>query len=304
MLVTTEGVDTEGAEQSVLRLANRAGAEIIVVDSIRTPFHLPSFGTASTEITYDVAMKVKQAYLEKVAMKYREAGLSAKTQVLLSSRSSKDIVHLATSEGCDLVVRYLKGEHSRVQQRFGQTAKNLMRVCPCPLLLVEHAIAEDPKVLACVSAEHGIEENQVILDAASQLAKTIAQMHVLSCWRIEPAYYLSDDADPTYNEPSRKEVQLVLNALRADLSDKYDLASFGSRLHVINGDPIDVIPEYSSVNNFDVSVMSAASLNHPLGRLLGSTIENTIEKMTCGLLVIKPKGFESPLASKKLSQQV
>ncbi len=112
MLVTTESVDTTATEQTALGLAQRWGAKMILVDSVRTPFHLPQATSASTDTMIEVAMKVKQDYLESIAGRCRVHGVEVESTVLMSARTSEEIVGLALATGCDLVVRYFKGEHS------------------------------------------------------------------------------------------------------------------------------------------------------------------------------------------------
>ncbi len=61
------------------------------------------------------------------------------------------------------------------------------------------------------------------------------------------------------------------------------------------GDPEYVIARFVEENSFDVAVMSTISPNTTVNRLLGSTIENVIGKLTSHLLAVKPQGFISPI---------
>lgn len=296
MLVTTESVDTTAAEQTALRLAERSGAKMILVDSVRTPFHLPRSLTVTTDTMIEVAMKVKQDYLESIAGQCRVRGVEVESTVLMSARTSEEIVGLALATDCDLVVRYFKGEHSRVQSRFGQTARNLMRVCPVPLLLVGDKAIDDPNVLACINAEHGMEENQSILDATNRIVESNEQASAIYCWDIDVSSYLAEESEERVYSLLPEETKEIFKQILADLNDKYDLTSFGGQVRIENGDPTKLIPRYCHDHSIDVAVMSSASLNHPLGRLMGSTIEGLIDQLPCALLVVKPVGFKSPIA--------
>ncbi len=48
-------------------------------------------------------------------------------------------------------------------------------------------------------------------------------------------------------------------------------------VHLKNGDPVEMIPEICQQESIDVVVMSSASQNHPLHRLLGSTVESVLD---------------------------
>lgn len=296
MLVTTESVDTQAAEQTALRLAGRCGASVILVDSVRTPFHLPHAATVTTDTMIEAAMRIKQDYLESIAGQCRVRGIDVQSTVLMSARTSEEIAGLALAMECDLVIRYFKGEYSRVQSRFGQTALNLMRVCPVPLLLVGDKQIEDPRVLACINAEHGIEENQSIIDASFRMADSDDRANGLYCWDTAvPSYLAANNAGPTHSLSTEETFQKI----KHDLNDTYDLSRFGDQFRILRGDPVRMIPEYCQDRQIDVAVMSSASLDHPLGRLMGSTIEGLIDRVACSLLIVKPIGFSSPIATAK-----
>lgn len=296
MLVTTESVNTQAAEQTALKLAERSGAKIILVDSVRTPFHLPRSSNVSTEMMIEVAVKVKQEYLESIAGQCRVRGIDVESTVLLSARTSEEIVGLALATNCDLVIRYFKGEHSRVQSRFGQTARNLMRICPVPLLLVGDQVISNPNVLACINAEHGIDENQAILDATRQIARANEKTSSIYCWDIDGSSYLAAQSGERVYTLLPKETREIFRKIRADLDEKCDFSGIGDQVHIESGNPIELIPAHCRQHSIDVAVMSSVSLNHPLGRLMGSTIEGLIEQLPCALLVVKPIGFRSPIA--------
>jgi universal stress protein E len=295
MLVTTESVDTQAAEQTAIRLAKRSGASIILVDSVRTPFHLPS-ESVSTDRIVEVAMKVKQDYLESIAGQCRVHGVEVESTVLMSARTSEEIVGLVLATECDLVIRYFKGEHSRVPSRLGQTARNLMRVCPVPLLLVGEKVIDNPNVLACINAEHGLEENQSILDATYRVARSNDKISAIYCWDIDVSAYVAEESDERVYALLPEETREIFEQIRVDLNEQYDLSRFGDRVRIESGDPIKLIPQRCFEHSIDVAVMSSASLHHPLGRLMGSTIEGLVEQLPCALLVVKPIGFQSPVA--------
>ena len=79
----------------------------------------------------------------------------------------------------------------------------------------------------------------------------------------------------------------------------HDMKAFDNGLRMENGDPIQVIPDVCRHEAIDVAVMSSASRNHPIQRLLGSTVEAVLEKLPCSLLVVKSLGFKSTI---KLAQ--
>ncbi len=297
MLVTNEAADARAAERSALHLANRTDAVVLLVDSVRMPLSLPRVPSITTELMLEAAIDSKQAYLNTVAARFRKHGIEVETEVLRGPRTSESISNRATTSNCDLVIRYAKGGQSRTQRRFGQTARNLIRVCPCPVLFVDQReVPAEAKILACIHAEHSSLENQAILDAARRLAKFDDRLHALYCWDFSPSLYLTQYIDEGLLEQTNEDAESQCEQIFDTLQEKYDLSDFSNRFAIEMGDPQKVIPAHAKEHDVDVVVMSNAALNHPLGRLMGSTIESVIDKLHCALLVTKPHGFESPLS--------
>ena len=181
MLVTNGPSDSIGAELTAQNIAKSHQATVLLVDSIATPFHALRYQSLSTEVMFEAAFNAKMAYLEKIRGRLAQAGIDASCSVLTTQRTSAELIRTAIENDCDLVVRYIKGQSSRAAGRFGETAANLMRACPVPVLLTQSEI-ESPNVVACVNPDHGKEENSVIVDQATQMAGGRDHLKVLSCW--------------------------------------------------------------------------------------------------------------------------
>ncbi len=170
-----------------------------------------------------------------------------------------------------------------------------MRVCPMPLLLVGEKEVHAPNALACINAEHGFEENQSILDATHWVVESNDQASAIYCWDADASAFLPENNGEQMCSLMPKETREVFHQILADLNSKYDLSSFEDRFRIECGDPVKLIPQYCLDHGINVAIMSSASLYHPLGRLMGSTIEGLIEELPCALLVVKPIGFQSPI---------
>lgn len=297
MLVTNEAADARAAERSALHLANYTGATVLIVDSVRMPHLMPRVPSITTEMMLEAAIDSKQAYLNTVAARFRKHGIEVETEVLRGPRTSEIISNRASSSNCDLVIRYAKGDQSRAHGRYGQTARNLIRVCPCPVLFVDQKeVPAEARILACIHAEHSGLENQAILNTARQLARFDDRLHGIYCWDFSPSLYLTQYVDEGLLEQTKDDAESQCERIFSDLQTKYDLSDFDNRFAIEMGDPQKVIPAHAETHDIDVVVMSNAALNHPLGRLMGSTVEAVIDKLHCALLVTKPHGFESPLS--------
>lgn len=292
VLVTDGSIDSRPAEQTAMQLAQDHKAKLFIVDTVRRPSLASQLLNTDVDGMFDLVTNGKQNRLNELAQTAHAAGLDVETRLLIG-KSSMKIAQLAVGVNADLVIRYRKGPKSAQLSPFGNTARNLMRVCPCPLLLVGDTPIEKPHVLACVNAEHDSAENDAILSAAERLAGDNLNLEAVYCWNLygteNLAHYLDDQAYQGF----LKEAESNCRSIFDHFLHRHKLESFNQRIHLKHGDPIQIIPEFCRDEKIDVAIMCSASLNHPLRRLLGSTIESLLDRVPCSLLVVKPKGFQS-----------
>jgi nucleotide-binding universal stress UspA family protein len=294
ILVTDGSKTSRSAEETAVNLATQHRAKVIIVDTVRPPSFASQWLTSNSKELFDVIISDKQERLKQVAQKFKDAGIDVDVRILFG-KSSEEIARTALADNADLVVRYMKGSKSRHASAFGNTARNLMRICPCPLLLVRDQTINEPRVLACVNAEHEFNENEAILTEAEKLAGPAKKLMALYCWKFHGSEILHEYMDDRTFQRYVNEAEQNYRGIYERFLEKHDLSSFDQSVHLENGDPIQVIPEVCRHESIDVAVMSSASQDHPIRRLLGSTIESVLEELPSALLVVKPLGFKSPI---------
>jgi universal stress protein E len=263
------------------------------VDTIARPQGISSWFRDSSDSVFEFIVSQKQERLEKYAVPFRDAGLDVTTHLLIG-QASHEIAKFAGAEDADLVIRYRKGLSSRVRGRFGNTARNLMRICPCPLLLTGESPLSDPKVLACINVEHAATENEAILGASRDLAADAGIWRVVFCWKFLGEEHLEEYLDKRVMADYRLDAEHNYQRLFEKFLASHDLSQEKDRVQMQQGDPIALIPSICRDEAVDVVVMSSASQNHPLHRLLGSTVESILDELPCALMLVKPIGFRSP----------
>ncbi|MEL7499637.1 MAG: universal stress protein [Planctomycetota bacterium] len=300
ILVVSDGMkSSEPTHETAFNLAKTHNAQVMLVDSVKPPSALSQWLSANASDVFEMVIADKQDRLEKVAERFRESGVDVTTKVLFGT-SSEVISREAIDWEADLVVRYLKGIRSKFPGLFGSTARALMRYCPVPVLLVGDTPIDQPNVLACIDTEHDDSENQAILNASAFLAQGEQQLRGLYCWEM----YGADMLKKRMTESAFKEALETAESTYRDSFDRFtnshDLSEFGNGLNMEKGQPSEVIPQFCNHHSINVVVMCSASLNHPIGRLFGSTVESVIEELPCALLVVKPIGFESKIEGSKV----
>jgi nucleotide-binding universal stress UspA family protein len=294
ILVTDALKEASAAADSACNLAKQHGAKLTIVDTLRPPSTASRWFSSNADDVFDMVLADKQSRLDKITERFRKLGLDVENKVLVG-KSSEEITREAVRVNADLVVRYMKGKRSRHAGKFGNTARNLMRICPCPLLLVGDQPVENPKVLACINAEHDDNENQAILREAERLAANNDKLTALYCWKFYGDEFLKEHFAESALQQTLVESEHVYRSVFEKFKQHHDLAAFGDRVRMEHGDPIEVIPEFCRHEEVDVAVMSSASQNHPILRLLGSTIESLLDQLPSSLMVVKPLGFKSPI---------
>ena len=296
ILVVTDGLRTSApVHETALSLATDHSAEVMIVDTLQPPTTVARWLTSNATEVFEMVLADKQDRLEKIAEGFRKEGVDVQTKVLLG-RSSEAITLEAIDWDASLVIRYMKGVRSKFSGIYGNTARALMQICPAPILFVGKTAIEKPRVLACIDTEHQSQENESILSQSIGLAVEKDRLMALNCWEMYGRDMMEKRMNPSAFEQSIEFAESIHRKSFDQFVQANDLAMFGGGVRFENGEPSILIPQFCHHEEIDVVVMCSASLNHPLRRYFGSTIEAVIEQLPCSLLVVKPIGFVSPIA--------
>ena len=92
-------------------------------------------------------------------------------------------------------------------------------------------------------------------------------------------------------EDSQAEARKALDHLLAGSPDRP-----GRRfVHLLKGDPADVIAEFAKTGRVDLIVMGTVARTGIAGLLIGNTAETILQRVDCSVLAVKPDGFVSPV---------
>ena len=178
----------------------------------------------------------------------------------------------------------------------------LLRKCPCPVLLVRHgSVEQHPQIAAAVNSSTEEQAERALNTKIVELTLLMAELEggvpiLLQAWapfaeRMVRSHS-SDDAFAAY----------VADVRQRTAGDLKQLAqSFGSRISEVQtvhrrGEPEDVIPEFVVAQGVDLVVMGTVARGGIAGLLIGNTAERVLRKLPCSVLAVKPDGFVSPVA--------
>jgi nucleotide-binding universal stress UspA family protein len=185
---------------------------------------------------------------------------------------------------------------------FGAVDMELLRKCPCPVLLVRHgAAAPHPKIVAAVDASTHETEAQMlnakIVDLSLMMASHLdaSPPMLLQAWApvAERTIRIHAAADQfaAYVEDARQRATADLTRL----AQSFESRVAGLQPMLRRGRPEDVIPEFVVAEGIDLMVMGTVARAGVSGMLIGNTAERVLRKLPCSVLAVKPDGFVSPV---------
>lgn len=286
---------THPALERALVLARATGAALTVADVVAvSPYerrHLP--GQLEEEL-----LERRRAQLNRVVAAIRDVKSEAK---LLVGRTATVLIQEVIRSDHDLVMRSHARADNGVAKEFGAVDMELLRKCPCAVMLVRQgALAPHPRVAAALnaSAVDAVEQalNKKIASSALYLAELVggAPM-IVNAWapfgeRMVRAH-ATEDAFATYVEEARTRAATDLRELAQSLDGVFAHVPMIQR----RGKPEDVIPEFVVSEGVDILVMGTVARGGISGLLLGNTAERVLRKITCSVLAMKPDDYVSPV---------
>ena len=302
ILVVTDGLESSAPTlQSGLSIAKNHNSKVILVDTIHSPGKLAQWFSANANEAFEEILTEKQNRLEKQAETIRTSGLDVEAKVLFG-KSSDAIINEVVETNADLVVRYAKGAQSKFAGLVGNTARALMRNCPAPILLASKQVVDQPRVLACLDASHDIRDNNAIVFESSRLSQGKDRLIGLYCWEMYGAEMIKNRLNPDKFKESLNYTERMFQQIFESMLKNVDDALIDkNKILLRNGQASQAIPEFCKEENIDVVTMCTATLNHPLRRYFGSTVDAILENLPCALLAVKPEGFLASRNEKPLS---
>jgi nucleotide-binding universal stress UspA family protein len=223
---------------------------------------------------------------------------------LLIGRPATALIEEVLRSNHDLVIRSHARDLTMSGSRpFGAVDMELLRKCPCPVLLVRHgqpaarpriacavdASSEDPGAQALNAKIVGLA--LLMADCLESEAPTLFHAWVPFAERAVRSHVM-DDQFVAYLENARQRAASMLGSVARSFESRLDDRSMALR----RGEPEDVIPEFVVSEGIDVLVMGTVARGGIPGMLLGNTAERVLRKLPCSVLTVKPDGFISPVA--------
>lgn len=300
LVATDTRLENHAVVDKAAELAKSNQAAVTIVDVV------PEFSWIASKLVSDLDHMLKlytqevSTRLESLAKPFRDQGMDVATRVL-TGRTSVEVVRDVLREKHDLLMVVAKGKNSRRKGFFGYTAIHLLQTCPSAVWLVASETAAQPKhVLGCVDITSDHAESAELNDRVYELSRSIgkacqARYSLLHAWQMHDESLLSARLRHSlvvgfvqeYYESIKTRYQEFLKAHGSDLADE--------DIHLIKGRAPDIVDQFVRQNGVDLIVMGTLARTGLAGALIGNTAEQTLDRIECSLLALKPYSFVSPI---------
>jgi universal stress protein E len=278
------------------RIARRSGARLTIVDVLTIPDPARSYLPSDLE---EKMVVERRELLSRIARSVQGVRTDSK---LLVGRPATVLIQEVLRSQHDLLVR----SHARSQTGpsptpFGAVDMELLRKCPCPVLLVRHgALDPHPRTVAAVNASTSEPAERRLNERIVEFTLRMADLEggtplLLHAWspfgdRMVRSHSL-DDAYAAYVDRAREHSAAQL----AELVSAFAGRLAGIQTVLRRGRPDEVIREFVVADGVDLIVMGTVARSGIAGLLFGNTAERILHAVPCSVLAVKPEGFESPI---------
>lgn len=278
-------------------LAKGSGATLTVADAVTVPDY------AAHHLPPGIESSLVQDRREQLARIAREVSDVHATSTLLFGRPATALIEEVLRSNHDLVLRsHARDLSTSGPSGFGAVDMELLRKCPCPVLLVRQGQpAVRPRIACAVdaSSEDPTAEalNTKIVELGLALADYLSAdapllFHAWVPFAERAVRHHAGDAEfARYSEGTRQRATSTLSRIARSFEGRFDVKSTVLR----RGEPQHVIPEFVVSEGIDVLVMGTVARGGISGVLIGNTAERVLRRLHCSVLTLKPDGFVSPV---------
>ncbi|MCZ8131813.1 MAG: universal stress protein [Steroidobacteraceae bacterium] len=292
-------------------IAKRTGATVTLFHSLYSPYVAGEQFYSPDQLQKDIERAVvsRKRELEKLAKPLRDAGIPVHVRCRWDYPVHESIVREVMREGIDLVIVDSHRHAAAARLVLGNTDWQLIRLCPCPVLLAKTARAYDrPRILAAVDPMHSHSKpadlDELLLSTGQSFAEAFGgKLHAAHFYTLATPFTAGMLVEPVpmpveVAQQHAKEVEAAFGRL----TERYGLGPRRSHLRV--GLPADELPELAEELDAHLVVMGAVSRSTLKRLFIGHTAERVIDGLKCDVLVVKPKGFKTPVPKRATTRPV
>jgi len=293
--------DPSPAVDAAAELAEHNDARLTLVDVLPSSTEGPWLTVPGRPELENLVISSRLEDLQEMAEPLRNRGLKVEIEVTTGS-PFVELIRGVVVDGHDLVVKTAQNLNSPLGGMLGTTALHLMRKCPAPVWVVKPPTGEPTRrVLAAVDPKPAADGENLLSYKVMRLAASLAeasgsQLDVVHAWWMNSEAMLRGrriNLPPAEVDALVRETRGRAEEALDDLLHRVDLGRVSHEVHLVKGQPYDVISRFAARS--DIAVMGTLSRSGVEGLLIGNTAERVLRRVECSILAVKPEGFATPL---------
>ncbi len=285
------------ALERAITLARSSRAALTVTDVMTVPPHARHYLPAGIE---ESLVQERRQQLARIASEVTGVDVEAK---LLFGRAGTVLIEEVLRANHDLIMRsHARDLATSGPRMFGAVDMELLRKCPCPVLLTRHGHpSQTPRIACAVDASSEDPDTRALNAKIVRMALTMAEYLATDPPMLFHAWvpfaervvrsHAGDDQFAAYLEKARQRAASTLRDVARTADGRFD----ETRIVLRRGEPQDAIPEFAVAEGIDLLVMGTVARAGIPGMLIGNTAERVLRKLPCSVLTVKPDGFVSPV---------
>lgn len=300
--VRTPTRSARGLLRKAASLAKMYGAPLRIVHVLAIPQGALARAGATIKQAAQADLDSRSTQLETLAGLKELSGLDVSTTVRCDYPVQDALVREALACRARMLVAESHGPGRLARLLLTNIDWELIRNCPCPLWLSK-SDRFDPRapVIAAVDPLHAhakpaMLDDRIVAHAVEAAGARPGKVMLLHAYEI-PQGAIVDTPIEAYwiamSEEEQRAYEEKLARAIGRLQKKNDIPSENSAL--VHGDPAVQLPRLVKKHRASVVVMGAVSRRGLKRVFIGNTAERVIDKLGCDVLVVKPRGFKSPV---------
>ncbi len=278
-------------------IAEKTGATLTLFHSLYSPYVAGEQFYKPIELQHDIEhiVNIKKRALERLSQPLIARGINAHVRCRWDYPVFESIVREVIREKIDLLV-IDSHRHSRALRLvLSNTDWQLIRLCPCPLLIVKSAKPyRSPNIIASIDPLHShakpADLDVRLLDAGVFFEQLFnGKLHAAHCYLEALPFAIGF---PIAGLPLAAVVGGDIGRIRdAFLAETKSYRLTDAQQHLRPGDVVQSLPELVNELDAQLVVMGAVSRSALKRLFIGHSAEQVIDQLNCDVLIIKPDNF-------------
>lgn len=218
-------------------------------------------------------------------------------KIVVPGKDYIEVIRKISESKFDLLVKSSNPGSAVTSTLFGNTDLRLLHYCPCPVLILKPQRRKNIRnVLATVDPIVDTVESSALNAAIMDMAISVAELEQADLHLL----HVLEHPLPERRGQHKDAFKALEKSLKEDAEKKMtrlveDYEHVPLTEHLIKGKPHSTIARFIRDQEIDLVVMGSVARSGIPGFFVGNTAEKILDHVDCSVLVLKPRGWKTPV---------